>query len=251
MGTLLYQKFTYRYDVILLIGQSNMGGRGTTAVIDPTPPLLLQYSCAPTSPNYQTLMTGSDPLEMTEAVETGQIGPGHSFAVQYMANNAGKGVVLVPCAVGATCLVASPAQWAVGNTLHENAVTKANAAIAAAQALAPASKFVGIAWLQGEQDADTITQTAYAAALDATIDDYRSRITGAATSWFAVLGLAPGFVAGSTFRQGVSNALIDTPNRKTRATYTAGPSGDDDGLHYNAVGQRILGPNAANSLIGL
>lgn len=248
-GILLLGSQGFGYDVVLLAGQSNMAGRGQTVVIDATPATLLQYSCAPASGNYQTIMTGSDPLEMTEGVEINQIGPGHSFGVQYITNNPSRGVLLVPCAVGSTELVIGPAEWAVGNTLHENAVAKSNAAIAAIVALWPTSRFVGVAWLQGETDAGT-TQATYAAALDSTIDDFRARITGASNSWFAVLGMAPGFISGGT-ANGVNAAHIATPGRKSRSTFTAGPSGHDDGLHYDPTGQRILGPNSANSVIGL
>lgn len=228
-----------------------MSGRGTTAVIDQTPTNLRQYSCFISSPNYKTLISGSDPLEMEEAVMTGLIGPGHSFAVQYMQNNPTRGVVLVPVAHGSTALCVAPADWAVGNTLHEFAVARTNEAITVAVALNSGSKFVGVVWLQGEQD--NVIQSVYAAALDASIDDYRSRLTGATNSWFAVLGMLPEFIGGGS--AGVNAAHIDTPNRKAHASFTAGPSGfvQADGLtkHYNAAGQRVLGPAAANSVIGL
>lgn len=237
------------FDVILLAGQSNMSGRGVTGSIDSTPANLKQYSCAPASANFQTIMSGSDPLEMEEGVETGQIGPGHSFGVQYITNNPTRGVLLVPFAHGATALVSFSQEWHVGNSLHETAVTRCNAAITAIQATYPSSAFAGIAWLQGENDAGA-SESTYATAFDAAIADWRSRITGASGCWLAVLGMAPGFIAGGT-AAGVVAAHVATPGRVSRSVYVAGPSGNDDGLHYNATAQRILGPNAANAIVGL
>lgn len=240
------------FDVILLAGQSNMSGRGVTGTIDSTPANLKQYSCAPASANFQTIMSGSDPLEMEEGIETGQIGPGHSFGVQYMTNNPTRGVLLVPFAHGSTSLVSFSQEWHVGNSLHETAVTRCNAAITAIQAIYPSSAFAGIAWLQGENDAQqSATESTYATAFDAAMADWRSRITGASSCWICVLGLAPGFISATPGGSGVVAALQNAPTRLTRTVYVAGPSGNDDGLHYNAVAQRILGPNAANAIVGL
>jgi carbohydrate esterase-like sialic acid-specific acetylesterase len=157
-------------------------------------------------------------------------------------------------AQGGTALtVGSTAPWKSGNpggSLYENAIAQANAALAAAQAIRPGSFIKGIGWLQGESDLN-VAQATYATALDAVIAGFRSRMTGAASAWFSVLGMLPEYIA--TSNNNVNAAHIDTPNRNARCTFTAGTSGNSNGdaLHYNAAGQRILGAAWAGSVVGL
>lgn len=219
-----------------------MAGRGTfNSSIDVANANVSQFSCTEASPNYQTIISGVDPLEMQEGVETGLIGPGTAFARAYVTAKPGRKVLLVPVAHGSTALVGST--WASGNpggALYENAIAQANAALTAALLVHPTSRVAGIGWLQGESDGN-VAQATYAAALDAVIAGFRARMTGAANTWFAVLGMVPEYIA--TTNNNVNAAHIDTPNRNARCTFTAGTSGNSNGdaLHYNAAGQRLLG----------
>ncbi|MDN3278776.1 sialate O-acetylesterase [Frankia sp. RB7] len=255
------------FDIIILAGQSNMAGRGTyNAGLDPQAASVYQYACTPstsilsgqagTSANYKTVLNTSYPLEMPEAVETGLIGPVPAFSNGYAAANPGRKVLLVPVAFGGTTLCTVTHRWASGtpgDDLYENAIARANEAVAAAIALAPASAVVGIGWLQGESEV-SIAQATYAAAMDALIAGFRSRITGASNAWFSVLSMTPDYISVSASNMtAIDAAHRDTPNRNTKCVFVPGIKLQTlaNPIHYNDVGQRYVGNNWAKSIAWL
>lgn len=239
------------YDIILCAGQSGMAGRGTLdANYDLAHPRVLQYGCASADSKFNTIFSGADPLHMEEGIATAKVGPVNSFARAYADTiDSNRRVLLVPVAHGGTGIILSPATWAPGTpggTNYEFAIQQANKAIVAAQAEFPSSAFVGVIWHQGETDAGTV-QATYATALDAVIAGFRSRITGAANSWFILGQMVPDYIAGTNGN--VNRAHEDTPRRVQRTGFAYGPTGagnqNGDNLHYNAPGNRILGRSMA------
>ena len=158
-------------EVVLLAGQSNMSGRGVyDAAIDTTSPRIKQFGGKPALANYRTTFQASDPLTHNDT-DT-QVGPGMSFARRRIALRPNRTVILVPCAVGGTYLVASPAQWSPygAGALFNQAVSQAKLALAAN----PGAVFSGVLWLQGEFDAFAgVSQSAYVAACTDMIADFR------------------------------------------------------------------------------
>lgn len=252
------------YDVIGIAGQSNACGRAPSdPLIDVAHPRVFQFGgTAASAAYYGAILSGADPLQQPEKVETGIVGPGSAFGRTYADGIApNRRVLLVPLCWGSTALVGTGAQgsypgtapaWAPGNPgggLYENAVAQANAALAAAQALYPASAYVGTLWVQGEADTLLgVTQSVYASALDALIGGFRSRIAGAATSWFVVGGTVPEWFANAG--GAVNLAQVDTPRRDLLTAFVPGPAGhvwagDGFNIHYDAAGARILGASMA------
>jgi hypothetical protein len=240
------------FDIILVAGQSNAVGRGTAdAVLDTSDPRIFQWGCTTGQSRYQTIFPATEPLQTTDGLNPGSVGPAMAFAKAYLRgrpNN--RMVMLVPCAVGGTALCdpTTTTPWAVGGTLYNNATTQSNAAVAAAIAVYPNSRFVGIYWGQGEQDSGSgtrlVPQATYVTANKAIIAGWRAAITGASNSFFMLAGMAPGYIAAYAEAQAIRNAHIQVASETNRAWYVAGRAGYDDALHYIAQGLRLLGTDA-------
>lgn len=124
--------------VFLLIGQSNMAGRGllesTTPILNP---LVTMYR------DNQWQMA-QEPLHTDKATAGISLAIGFSHHLHNQSPNTCVG--LIPCAVGGTPL----SRWMPGNDLYENAVSTAKSALSENDILK------GILWHQGEADAKDI-----------------------------------------------------------------------------------------------
>ena len=124
-------------EVFLLIGQSNMAGRGC---LDEVPvldcPDVLMYRDGRWLP-------AEEPLH-TDKPELAGVGLGMRFAVEVVERGGIAPVGLLPCAVGGTPL----RRWMPGADLYENAVRIAHSAL-------QGGRLRGILWHQGEADAKT------------------------------------------------------------------------------------------------
>lgn len=245
-------------DVILLAGQSNMEGRGIRDGLEPADARVMQFKGAAGFPGYGTLAADLAPLHHPGSKLPGEdlFGVGEVIGRLY-AERTGRRVALVPAACGGTPMVAPPARWwpgasgAPGGDLYENAIAQANRALVAAETVEP-SRFVGTFWIQGETDGDGgIDTPTYFAALSALIAGFRTRITGAASSWFVMGGMVPEAIA---TRDGY--AAIDMAHRRAAAEIAGvalaeGPAGHTaDDLHYTTSGIRILAPRMVGVVPG-
>lgn len=226
---------THGYDVILLLGQSNMSGRGTptSAVIDPVNPRIFQMKGK--DPNKGTVIAAAEPLDMVD-VPTG-IGPGFQFARRYVAAglNGPRNVLLVPCAQGGTPLVSTAAPtWNPGTSgsLYDNAVAQATAAAALTGA-----RVVAALWVQGETDGDS----------SALGNDYLNALTTLVSGIRAAAGVPDlPFIIGQMVseyldtgtRQQINAAHLAAADHITGVTFVPGPKNMNlgDGNHYNRTG---------------
>jgi dienelactone hydrolase len=126
-----------RYDIFLLIGQSNMAGRGRLADV-------------PALTHSRVFMfrdmawrQAEEPLHTDKPTIAG-VGLGMSFAAEMAADLPEASIGLVACAVGGTPL----SRWMPGNDLYENAVAIARRAL-------EDGTLRGILWHQGEGDSGT------------------------------------------------------------------------------------------------
>ena len=226
------------FDIILLIGQSNMVGRTgpIDGVLDAQDSRVLQYGST-----RQVLESAFDPLDhLDETPNT--VGPGLSLAKHYADNylQSGRKVLLVPAADGGTSF--GTGFWQPGGTGYNNAIARANEAIA----LGINSRIVMMAWHQGESDS-AMSESVYASNLDTLISGYRSSITGATDCPFIVGEINP---LSAQYGAGVAAALLDTPNRVANTGYveTADLPLSGDNLHFTAVSSRALGVRYSQEL---
>lgn len=226
------QKLTV-YDVFLLVGQSNMGGRADYDSLGLHPSGTFQWDQA------NALVAASVPLDHPSQ-PGGTMGLDITFADDYRAAFSTNPLLYVPSAVGSTGFADN--NWNQGDVEYEAAVDRVNATLAAF----PCSRFRGILWLQGEQDAfedNALTESEYATALDAMIAAMRSDITGASNTPF-VAGQIPD-ISGGFFptNDEVNDAIADLPNRvaNTAVALNTGLTKLGDGLHYDAASLRTMG----------
>ncbi len=172
-------------DLYLLIGQSNMAGRGPLEPADEVPhPRLLTVEAD------GTWRTALDPLHHDKA--NAGVGLGSWFG-RDMADRRSTGLVgLIPAAVGGTPL----SRWVKGEDLYQQALRHARLAM-------KRGKLKAILWHQGENDsADEAGARSYASRLEGMIRDLRADL-GA--------GDVP-FIAGELGRFLISHPRSDTPH---------------------------------------
>lgn len=154
-------------DCFLMIGQSNMSGRGDFGVV---PPIENKNLFMLRNGRWQQM---SEPINPDRGIFSGRyrsgVGLAASFALRYH-ETTGRRVGLIPCADGGTSL----AQWQPGEVLYENAVNNTRFALRSAQ-------LRGVLWHQGEADVPHPDWVA----------SYEERFIHMIRSLFADLGVEP------------------------------------------------------------
>lgn len=127
-------------DIFLLIGQSNMAGRGVVGEADrlPTPGVFMFTK-------EKTWAPAVDPIHFDRPDRTG-VGLGRNFAATLIEMKASASIGLIPAAFGGSALH----EWVPGSAHYTNAVERTKAALSAA---GPGARLRGILWHQGEADA--------------------------------------------------------------------------------------------------
>lgn len=219
-------------NVFLLIGQSNMAGRGPLHTVP-----------AISRPDIRMYRAGQwvaavEPLH-ADKPEAG-IGLGMSFAATLLDRHPGVPVGLVPCAVGATPLQ----RWMPDGDLFAAAVATARDALADGR---PA----GILWHQGERDSQHPADAAsYGERLVRMIESLRSALWAPLVPFVA--GELGGFLAGhetcrACFRE-VNDQLRGLCGRVPRygCARAAGLADKGDRVHFDSAALREFGRRYAD-----
>ena len=230
------------YDVILLVGQSNMQGRGSRLLDRDPIPGVDQFPAA-NKPDAGRIVPAVDPLG-----HTGTIIPSTPaslaipFARKYRQEHPGRRVLLVPAAAGDTAFSSTTGMhwdWTVttGQPLAPRAVEHCKAALAAA---GPRARFAGILWHQGEGDLGIADQ--YAEKLDGLINYFRTELQ--APDVPVVVGQMsldrPALAARTT----VDAAHQQTPARVERTAFAPSPRGlhnPGDPTHFSTRALDLMG----------
>lgn len=216
--------------LFLLIGQSNMAGRGALEAQDVAPhPRVLVLN-----KDNQWASQG-EPLHFDKPQIAG-VGPGFVFAKRVAEQNPSVTIGLIPCAVGGTPLE----RWEPHGDLYEQALVRAKIA-------QKDGVLKGILWHQGEGDSGNA----------AAADSYGERLARMIHSLRAALAEPEvPFVAGklgaflltrdpnpSPFAHVVNAALEALPEHVpwTGCADSAGLDHNGDQLHFNAAAQREFG----------
>lgn len=164
-----FPKETERLDVILLMGQSNMKGRG----VMPKQPLkdpriiMLHKRTDEWFHARHPLHHVGDPRTFEKSDNAG-VGPGLAFAQALVANNPNRRIALIPCAVGGTQI----ANWQKGRRLYDETVRRAKLALE--QGPKGKTRIACALWLQGESDSNDAEKIKrYPMMLSTMIEDLR------------------------------------------------------------------------------
>lgn len=220
------------FHLFLLIGQSNMAGRGTVEPEDRVPP-----------PRVLTLnragawVPAADPIHFDKPIAG--VGLGRTFGLEIAAATPGVTIGLIPCAVGGTSI----ARWQPGAFDEATQTHPWDDAIRRAKLALQAGTLQGILWHQGESDAKRDLAPAYPAKLDALIARLRAELDAPAVPF--IVGQIGRF-AGKPWdadQQQFDRSLRELPARVPRTAYVSAEGLTDRGdrLHFDAASARELG----------
>jgi hypothetical protein len=232
-----------RFHLYLLIGQSNMAGRGEVGVLDrEVHPRVYALDRA------RRWVPAADPIHFDKPIAG--VGPGLTFG-KVMADRdpaASQRVGLIPCAVGG-----SPIRtWQPGGYWHQTESHPYDDAIARTHAAMAEGTLRGILWHQGESDSNPEDAGQYEERLVALIDRLRSDL-GAPGVPFVAATLADFFVErrpeGQVVNQALRRIVQCVPGTACVESGDLAHGGDD--LHFGAEAARELGRRYARALIAL
>jgi hypothetical protein len=160
---------TTQLDLYLLMGQSNMKGRGVMPEEPKRDPRIVMMHI-----RDDQWYLARHPLHLTGDAKTFQghdnagVGPGLAFAETLAAANPKAAIGLVPCAVGGSSI----RLWQKGAKLYDEALRRAKLAL---QTAAPVkARIRGVIWLQGEANAKPEELPLHAGRLRALIESLRA-----------------------------------------------------------------------------
>jgi hypothetical protein len=227
-----------KFHLYLLIGQSNMAGRGKVGRPDKTPhPRVLTFTPA------DTWAPAVEPITHDKPTMLG-VGPGLAFGKAMAEKYPDVTIGLVPCAFGGTPL----RRWQRGGDLYSNAVHRVRLAM-------QDGSLKGILWHQGESDSGAATNAnTYADRLGGMIRDLRADL-GAPNLPFVAGELGEFFYGRTTnaspYVMVVNDALKNLPQtvRHSACASSKGLKDNGDTLHFNAAAQREFGQRYAEQMI--
>jgi hypothetical protein len=260
-----FPKDAASFDVFLLIGQSNMKGRGALSEKSATDPRVWMF---PFGGNQW--VPARDPLhaagqnDMIDRSDNAGVGPGMSFARALLAENPQAVIGLVPAAVGGARID----QWLPEPTTGPgNGTTKRfydealrRARLALAVPVEPKPILRGILWLQGESDSTADRHNLYQEKLLRLVDALREEFGDPQLPFIActIGAFIPRdlTIASMTFAhtREINDILLELPALRDRtATVDArdltGHIGDR--LHYDTASQEIIGEQFAAKYLEL
>lgn len=155
-----------RFHLFLLVGQSNMAGRGKVAAEDRTPhPRVLMLD------QDRRWVPAVDPLHFDKPKVVG-VGLGRTFAVEVAEANPEITVGLIPCAVGGSPI----ASWEPGGYHASTKTHPYDDAIPRAKSALESGTLKAILWHQGESDSKPGLAEQYEASLHALINRLRTTV---------------------------------------------------------------------------
>lgn len=212
----------------LMIGQSNMAGRG---FLKEVAPVYDEHIKMLRNGRWQTMF---EPINYDRP--NSGIGLAASFAAAWRLKNKDGEIGLIPCADGGTSLD----DWTVGGALFEHAVNQARLA-------QRTSTLDGILWHQGESDCLPGKVSAYTEKLSVIMNALRQELNTPGIP--LITGGLGDFLGGGMFGEyfrlypQVNQALQEFARTQPHCYFVtaSGLTANPDGLHFNAASQRIFG----------
>jgi hypothetical protein len=224
---------TANLHVFLLIGQSNMSGRGRleeVALLQDPQVLMFRDG---------RWMAAEEPLH-TDRPDIAGVGLGMSFAFELLASGFSGPIGLIPCAVGGTPL----SRWMPGEGLYAHAVATTRLALSAQPAF-PAGTLDGILWHQGESDSVNVENAnRYGERFQEMITHLRADLSSANVPVIAgELGEFLEDNEGCKFYEAINRQLQELEGALAQAACVsaAGLTDNEDALHFNAQSLREFG----------
>lgn len=229
--------------LFLLVGQSNMAGRGEIEDRDRAP---IDHVFALDARGEW--VPALDPLHWDKP--SAGVGLGRSFAVEYLKRHPGASIGLIPAACGGSPI----ASWAPGEYFDGTHSHPYDDAIARARRAAPSGTLKGILWHQGESDRSPEQAARYEEALTALIQRFRRDLQAPKVPF--VIGQLGQFVGAGPWD--AAGLEVDRAQRSVAAKLplSAFVSSDEltsnpDNLHFDAASLREFGRRYALALASI
>jgi hypothetical protein len=216
--------------LFLLIGQSNMAGRGKVEVQDQVvnPKIFMLTKDLQWVP-------AKDPLHFDKPGAAG-VGLGSEFARDIHKADSSASIGLIPCAVGGTSLD----QWKAGGALYNTAIERTKEAM-------KQGKLTGILWHQGESDSNNPKNVAsYVDRLETMIAQLRKDLQ--ADKVPVVLGE---LIHGHKNNDPVNVELTAAAKKIPLCTLVSAEGLGNKALHFNAADLRKFGQRYATGYLKL
>ncbi|SEJ04128.1 protein of unknown function [Dyadobacter sp. SG02] len=235
----LAQTAPNQMDLYLLIGQSNMAGRGAT-----------DAASTPDSPKMWTInrqnewKMAADPLHQDKPAVVG-VGPGLTFAQEILKKHPGRPIGLIPCAVGGSGID----DWQPGVRHEQTGIYAYDEMLARVKEAQKRGTIKGIIWHQGESDSSPEKKDAYAAKLA----DFFKRLRRDTHTENVplVVGTLGDFYVAKNPDAAFINAVITDYAKNNKLVSLASASGlthKGDDTHFDTASARELGRRYANAL---
>jgi len=212
----------------LMVGQSNMAGRG---FVKDVPPICNERIKMLRNGRWQIM---TEPINYDRPFSG--VGLAASFAAAWCQKNKNEEIGLIPCADGGTSLD----DWAVGGVLFEHAVFQAKIA-------QRTSVLDGILWHQGENECSPERSSRYCEKFLLIVEAFRHELS--VPNIPLIIGGLGDYLDSGMFgeyfqKYPLVNKELENFSNSQKNCYFVTASGlqaNPDGIHMNAVSQRIFG----------
>ncbi|GAA4447582.1 sialate O-acetylesterase [Ravibacter arvi] len=228
-----------KMDLYLLIGQSNMAGRGkldSAAVLEREGIWVIQADNSWTA--------AKDPVHYDKPKMVG-IGPGLAFAEE-IRKASGRPIGLIPCAVGGSRLD----DWATGRRHEQTGIYAYDAMLARVKEAQKRGRLKGILWHQGEGDSTPELAAVYGQKLSAFFERLRKDI--GAEKVPVLIGTLGDFYVRKNPRAADINKIIEgfpVPGDHIYVVSSSGLTDLGDGTHFDGPSARELGRRYAEQYL--
>jgi hypothetical protein len=229
-------------DLYLLIGQSNMAGRGKVEAQDQKE-----------NPNVLTLNQANEWVPAVDPIhfdkKSAGVGPGRTFGLMMAEHSPDAKIGLIPCAVGGTSI----RKWKPGAEDSKTKTHPYDDMLVRLKVALESGSVKGIIWHQGESDGKMGEKGAYAAALTELIDRVRTECGDSNIPF--VIGQLGQFKERlwSEGRSKVDAAQQQVANTVPNVAFASSEGLKDKGdlTHFGAEAARELGKRFASKMIKL
>jgi hypothetical protein len=227
--------------IYLLVGQSNMAGRGKPEAIDTiTNPHIWMFN------KDQQWVPAKEPLAFDKPAVAG-VGPGFAFAKEIWMADTNATICLIPCAVGGTRIDL----WKTGAYDSATKTHPYDDALARAKKAIPSGELKGIIWHQGESDCNPALSATYENKLRELIARFRSDLDNRSVPF--MVGEIADFKGGDKDKVIVNTAIRTVASTTRNCGFAAvdGLQHKGDLIHFDAPSARELGKRYAQAFLSV
>ncbi|WP_229217072.1 sialate O-acetylesterase [Dyadobacter luteus] len=227
-------------DLYLLIGQSNMAGRGKP-----------DGQSEPKSDKIWVIdsrgewVIAQDPLHYDKPAVVG-VGPGLSFAQAVLAAHPNRPIGLIPCAVGGSGID----DWVAGRKHEQTGIYAYDAMKSRVAQAVQNGSIKGILWHQGESDSDSAKAAVYKEKLTAFFSMLRKELKVKRTP--LVVGTLGDFYVVKNPTAALINQIVTeyaTSTKNTSLAIAAGLTDIGDATHFDTKSEREIGKRYAEAFL--